>query len=115
MRNRAWTSSSDASGVAIIFSATEEAIAEQLAEAGLPTDGKTRLHDGRTGEAFEQKVTVGGITNGMARIIAGVNAGQIIVVDGAFGMTDGGKIANISDEDDDDDDTGGGGTGEGRC
>ena len=33
----------------------------QLAEAGLPEDGKTRLFDGRTGEVFEQKVTVGTI------------------------------------------------------
>ncbi len=41
--------------------ATEEVIAEQLAEAGLPEDGKTRLFDGRTGEVFEQKVTVGTI------------------------------------------------------
>jgi DNA-directed RNA polymerase subunit beta len=41
--------------------ATEEEIAAQLAEAGLPTDGKTQLFDGRTGEAFEQKVTVGTI------------------------------------------------------
>jgi DNA-directed RNA polymerase subunit beta len=41
--------------------ATEEEIAEQLKEAGLPTDGKTQLFDGRTGEAMEQKVTVGTI------------------------------------------------------
>jgi len=40
---------------------TEEAIAEQLEEAGLPKDGKTKLFDGRTGEMFEQKVTVGTI------------------------------------------------------
>ena len=41
--------------------ATEEEIAAQLKEAGLPTDGKTQLFDGRTGEAMEQKVTVGTI------------------------------------------------------
>jgi DNA-directed RNA polymerase subunit beta len=39
--------------------AAEELIREMLVEAGLPEDGKTPLHDGRTGEAFEQKVTVG--------------------------------------------------------
>ncbi len=39
--------------------ATEAAIKEQLVAAKLPTSGKTTLHDGMTGEAFEQKVTVG--------------------------------------------------------
>jgi len=39
--------------------ATEEQIRETLREAGLPEDGKARLYDGRTGEPFEQKVTVG--------------------------------------------------------
>jgi DNA-directed RNA polymerase subunit beta len=39
--------------------ASEEAIQEALNEAGLPEDGKTVLFDGRTGDAFEQKVTVG--------------------------------------------------------
>jgi DNA-directed RNA polymerase subunit beta len=39
--------------------ATEVAIKEQLEAAKLPTSGKTTLHDGMTGEAFEQKVTVG--------------------------------------------------------
>lgn len=34
-------------------------IEEQLALAGLPTDGRTQLYDGRTGEAFDQKTTVG--------------------------------------------------------
>ena len=37
----------------------EGEIKEALAEAGLPVDGKTVLYDGRTGESFEQKVTVG--------------------------------------------------------
>ncbi|MEX0728049.1 MAG: DNA-directed RNA polymerase subunit beta [Planctomycetaceae bacterium] len=38
---------------------SEEVIRNALKEAGLPEDGKTVLYDGRTGEAFEQKVTVG--------------------------------------------------------
>ena len=38
---------------------TEEDIRKALKEAGLPLDGKTRLFDGRTGESFEQDVTVG--------------------------------------------------------
>lgn len=52
------------------------------------------------GVAHEQKVTIGGRTLAVVRIADGLKAGQIIVVDGAFGMTDGGKIANISDEED---------------
>ncbi|MDO8137855.1 MAG: DNA-directed RNA polymerase subunit beta, partial [Candidatus Brocadiales bacterium] len=39
--------------------AEEEEIRDSLKEAGLPTDGKVTLYDGRTGEPFEQKVTVG--------------------------------------------------------
>jgi len=39
--------------------AEEEAIQDCLEEAELPTDGKAVLFDGRTGEPFEQKVTVG--------------------------------------------------------
>jgi DNA-directed RNA polymerase subunit beta len=39
--------------------ATEEEIRQCLKEAGLPEHGKTRLYDGRTGEPFEQEVTVG--------------------------------------------------------
>ena len=39
--------------------ADEEQIRETLREAGLPEDGKTKLIDGRTGEEFEQTVTVG--------------------------------------------------------
>ncbi len=38
---------------------TEEEIHAAMKEAGLPEDGKTFLFDGRTGESFEQKVTVG--------------------------------------------------------
>jgi DNA-directed RNA polymerase subunit beta len=39
--------------------ATEAEIEDALRRAGLPGDGKTVLFDGRTGQAFEQKVTVG--------------------------------------------------------
>jgi DNA-directed RNA polymerase subunit beta len=39
--------------------ATEEEIRACLKEAGLPENGKARLHDGRTGEPMEQEVTVG--------------------------------------------------------
>ncbi|MEX2286206.1 MAG: DNA-directed RNA polymerase subunit beta, partial [Planctomycetaceae bacterium] len=41
--------------------ADEEAIREALRQAGCPDDGKTILYDGRTGDAFEQRVTVGQI------------------------------------------------------
>lgn len=34
-------------------------IAQQLKEAGLPADGKIQLFDGRTGEPFREKTTVG--------------------------------------------------------
>ncbi|MFA5030478.1 MAG: DNA-directed RNA polymerase subunit beta [Patescibacteria group bacterium] len=37
----------------------EEVIKQELKHAGLPEDGKIQLIDGRTGEAFDQKVTVG--------------------------------------------------------
>jgi DNA-directed RNA polymerase subunit beta len=36
-------------------------IADQLEKAGLPRDGKAQLYDGRTGEAFDEKTTVGHI------------------------------------------------------
>ncbi|MEW6725267.1 MAG: DNA-directed RNA polymerase subunit beta [Bacillota bacterium] len=39
--------------------ATEQEILEYLKLAGLPEDGKTVLYDGRTGEPFDNKVTVG--------------------------------------------------------
>ena len=39
--------------------ATEREIHAQLQDAGLPEDGKSLLYDGMTGEAFEQRVTVG--------------------------------------------------------
>ena len=41
--------------------ASEDAIKDKLSEAGLPADGKSVLIDGRSGEPFEQKVTVGQI------------------------------------------------------
>jgi DNA-directed RNA polymerase subunit beta len=39
--------------------ATEEEIRECLVEAGIDESGKSYLYDGRTGERFEQRVTVG--------------------------------------------------------
>lgn len=39
--------------------ASEEHIKELLKKAGLPEDGKAVLYDGRTGEPFDMKVTVG--------------------------------------------------------
>ncbi len=39
--------------------ASEKIINGCLAEAGLPSHGKVRLYDGRTGEAMEQETTVG--------------------------------------------------------
>jgi len=46
--------------VAPVFSGSREADVESLLErAGLPRDGKVTLYDGRSGEPFEQKVTVG--------------------------------------------------------
>ena len=39
--------------------ADESQINEALEEAGLPADGKMTLYDGRTGDPFDQKVTVG--------------------------------------------------------
>ncbi len=39
--------------------ATEEEIWGWLQKAGLPDDGKTTLYDGRTGEAFKNRVTTG--------------------------------------------------------
>jgi DNA-directed RNA polymerase subunit beta len=39
--------------------ASEEQIEDLLEKAGLPRDGKVQLYDGRTGEPFDNKVTVG--------------------------------------------------------
>ncbi len=41
------------------LSAKHEEIKEELIKAGLPENGKVKLFDGRTGEAFEQDVAVG--------------------------------------------------------
>lgn len=38
---------------------TNEKIVELLTEAGLPADGKVQLFDGRTGESFKERTTVG--------------------------------------------------------
>jgi len=40
---------------------SEQSIREMLEKNGLPSDGKTRLFDGRTGEPFDQRVVVGQI------------------------------------------------------
>ena len=37
----------------------EKKIKDLMVEAGLDRDGKTVLYDGRTGEAFDQRITVG--------------------------------------------------------
>jgi len=39
--------------------ATEEDVRTSLREAGLPEEGKVTLYDGRTGEPYDQEVTVG--------------------------------------------------------
>jgi len=41
--------------------ATEGQIVEELAKAGLPASGKMALYDGRTGDRFDQEITVGQI------------------------------------------------------
>ena len=38
---------------------SDESISEQLEKAGLTPDGKSQLYDGRNGEPFEEKTTVG--------------------------------------------------------
>lgn len=38
---------------------TEEQIKEELKKAGLPEDGKILLYDGKTGEPYDHKITVG--------------------------------------------------------
>ena len=44
---------------AVFDGATEHDIRRELTEAGLPEDGKTELRDGRTGELFDRRITVG--------------------------------------------------------
>ncbi len=46
---------------AVFDGATEVQIQEELRSAGLPEDGKIELRDGRTGEPFDRRVTVGQI------------------------------------------------------
>jgi DNA-directed RNA polymerase subunit beta len=43
----------------VLFGITEEQIKALLKEAGFPEDGKLTLYDGRSGDPFGQKVTVG--------------------------------------------------------
>ena len=43
----------------VFSSATREEIIDALKEAGLPEDGKAVLHDGRTGEVFDNRISVG--------------------------------------------------------
>ena len=43
----------------VLFGVKEQQIKELLRQAGYPEDGKATLYDGRTGEAFQQKVTIG--------------------------------------------------------
>ena len=43
----------------VLDGVTEEQIKEELVKSGIPTDGKVTLFDGKTGEAFDEKVTVG--------------------------------------------------------
>ena len=45
--------------VPVFDGASEEEIKDHLRKAGLPVTGQTTLYDGRTGEPFHQKVTVG--------------------------------------------------------
>ena len=45
---------------AVFDGATPSQVADELEAAGLPLSGKTRLIDGRTGEYFDNPVTVGG-------------------------------------------------------
>jgi DNA-directed RNA polymerase subunit beta len=49
----------ESAATAVFDGATEEQIRKELIDAGLPDDGKIELRDGRTGEAFDRKITVG--------------------------------------------------------
>ncbi len=46
-------------GTPVFETISEEKIIDLLKQAGLPTDGKMTLYDGRTGRAYENKVVVG--------------------------------------------------------
>lgn len=43
----------------VLDGVTESQIKEELKKAGIPEDGKVVLYDGKTGEQFDEKVTVG--------------------------------------------------------
>ncbi len=43
----------------VLDGATMEDLAEQMKEAGMDADGKTILYDGRTGEPFDSRISVG--------------------------------------------------------
>ncbi len=43
----------------VLNGVTEAQIKEELKKAGLPEDGKTQLYDGKTGEAYDNRITVG--------------------------------------------------------
>jgi DNA-directed RNA polymerase subunit beta len=43
----------------VFYGVSEEKIKELLVEAGYPSEGKVTLYDGKTGEPFSQKVTIG--------------------------------------------------------
>jgi DNA-directed RNA polymerase subunit beta len=43
----------------VFFGIKESQIKEMLAKAGLPQSGQVTLYDGKTGEAFDKKITVG--------------------------------------------------------
>ena len=45
----------------VFQSVGEKYIKDELKRAGLPKDGKTILYDGRTGQSFDKKITVGAI------------------------------------------------------
>jgi DNA-directed RNA polymerase subunit beta len=49
----------ESAATAVFDGATEDQIRKELVDAGLPDDGKIELRDGRTGEAFDRKITVG--------------------------------------------------------
>jgi len=46
-------------GVPVFEKISEEQLIDLLKEAGLPTDGKTDVYDGKTGEKLDRKVVVG--------------------------------------------------------
>jgi len=43
----------------VLDGVSEQQIKAELEKAGIPTDGKVMLYDGKTGEQFDEKVTVG--------------------------------------------------------